>query len=146
MPTTLNRAACGFAAGALSVLIFHQGMWQFLHAEGLMPVWYPNGGVPPLGVPRIADMAFWGGVWGALFGLVLPKLPSRVPMVILGLGLGIAAALVSLFIMSPLHGLPIAGGGDPMAIVKNLLINGFWGIGVGLIMPMMLRRDQLQPA
>ena len=29
--------------------------------------------VPPLGVPLIADLCFWGGVYGAVFGLLLPR-------------------------------------------------------------------------
>ena len=99
MPTPLIRASFGFLAAVISVLTFHQGMWAFLHLFGLMPPPYPMRGVPPFGVPLIIDLCFWGGVWGAAFGLVLPRLSGKYPLWVSGLGLGIAAALVGLFIV-----------------------------------------------
>lgn len=146
MQTSLSRAVFGFVAGAVSVLVFHQGMWELLHLLGRMPPWYPTGAVPPFGVPRIVDMCFWGGIWGLVFGLVLPGLPRSAPMWLLGLGLGIAAALVGLFIVPLIKGLPVAGGWAPIAFVRSFLINGCWGIGVGLILPLISRRLRSQPA
>ncbi len=37
MPTSLIRAVFGFVAAVISVLTFHQGMWELLHLIGLMP-------------------------------------------------------------------------------------------------------------
>lgn len=138
MPTWFNRAVFGFIAAVISVLTFHQGMWELLHLIRLMPPPYPTAGVPPFGVPLIIDLCFWGGVWGAVFGLILPWLPDY-PMWIRGLGLGIAAALVGLFIVPWIKGFPVAGGWAAMSFVRSFLINGFWGIGVGLILPMLTR-------
>ena len=146
MPTPLNRASLGFLAAVISVLIFHQGMWSLLHIAGLMPPPYPTRGVPPFGVPLIVDLCFWGGVWGAVFGLVLPWLSSSYPMWLRGLALGIAAALVGLFIVPLIKGLPIAGGWAAMAFVRSFLINGFWGIGVGLILPLLMQQTKSKPA
>jgi hypothetical protein len=137
MPAAWPRAAFGFFAAVLSVLIFHQAMWAVLHAMKLMPAPYPTNRIPPFGLPWIVDLCFWGGVWGALFGLVLPALPAGVPLWLLGLGLGILAALVGLFVVSPLKGGAVADGFAPMAFVISFLINGFWGFGVGLILPLM---------
>jgi len=145
MPFAWPRAAFGFFAAALSVLTFHQGMWAVLHAFGAMPRPYPTQAVGRFGLPLTVDLCFWGGVWGALFGLVLPGLPRRVPMWLLGLGLGILAALVGLFVVPALKGLPIAGGFAPMAFVISFLVNGFWGIGVGVILPLLLP-EVMQPA
>lgn len=142
MSTSLNRAVMGFVAAVISVLTFHQGMWELLHLFRLMPPPYPTTGVLPFGVPRIIDLCFWGGVWGAVFGLVLPSLPRSWPMWVLGLGLGIAAALVGLFIVPLIKGLPIAGGWAAMAFVRSVLINGLWGIGVGLILPLLIKPFQ----
>ena len=142
MSTPLQRALLGFLAAVISVLTFHQGMWALLHLAGQMPPPYPKRGVPPLGVPPIIDLCFWGGVWGAVFGLILPKLSGPFPMWARGLGLGIAAALVGLFVVSLIKGLPVAGGWSAMAFVRSLLINGFWGIGVGLLLPLLMRRSQ----
>jgi hypothetical protein len=58
MPTLLNPALLGFVAAVISVLVFHQGMWELLHLIGLMPPWYPTDGVPPFGVPRIINLCF----------------------------------------------------------------------------------------
>jgi hypothetical protein len=135
------RAALGFAAAVLSVLTFHQGMWALLHLVGLVPLApFPMRGVPPLGVPLIASLCFWGGLYGAVFGLVLPRLPQAAPMALLGLGLGLLAAFVGWFVVAPLKGLPVAGGFVPMRMLVSVLINGCWGIGVGLILPWLGRR------
>ena len=146
MSIPLHRALLGFLAAVISVLVFHQGMWALLHLAGQMPPPYPTRGVPPLGVPLIVDLCFWGGVWGAAFGLILPKLSERYPMWVHGLGLGIAAALVGLFVVPLIKGLPVAGGWSPMAFVRSFLINGFWGVGVGLLMPLLTRRSRSMPA
>jgi hypothetical protein len=61
--TAPMRALLGYAAAVVSVLPFHQGMWALLHVAGLIPpAPYPTGPVPPLGVPRVANFAFWGGL------------------------------------------------------------------------------------
>jgi len=135
-----QRAALGFAAALLSVLAFHQGMWALLHAAGLMPVApYPTNPVPPLGVPLIGSLCFWGGLYGLAFGLALPRLP-RAPMWLLGLGLGLLAAVVGWFVVAPLKGQPMASGFAPLRMLVSVLINGTWGIGVGLILPLLTRR------
>ena len=146
MATSLNRAAFGFLAAVISVLTFHQGMWAFLHLFGLMPPPYPMRGVAPFGVPLIIDLCFWGGVWGAAFGLALPSLSGKYPFWVCGLGLGIVAALVGLFIVPLIKGLPVAGGWAAMAFVRSFLINGFWGLGVGLLLPLITRQAQSKPA
>lgn len=136
MPNPIIRAILGFLAAVVSVLTFHQGMWEILHLAGMMPPPYPTGPVPPFGVPLIVDLCFWGGVWGVVFGLILPALP-RAPMPLLGLGLGIAAALTGIFIV------PLIKGTTPHPSLGlfeiSFLINGFWGIGVGIILPILLR-------
>ena len=139
--TAPTRALLGFAAAAVSVLTFHQGVWALLHAAGLMaPAPYPTDPVPPLGVPRIVNFCFWGGLYGAAFGLALPRLPRRAPLWLLGLGLGLLATLVLWFVVAPLKGQPMAGGFAPQRMLVTALIHGAWGIGVGLILPLLMRR------
>jgi len=136
--TAPMRALLGFAAGALSVPTFHQGMWALLYALGMMPrAPYPMTPVPPLGVPLIASLCFWGGLYGLVFGLALPRLP-RAPMCLLGLGLGLLAAFVGWFVVAPLKGQPMASGFDPARMLVSVLINGSWGIGVGVILPFLM--------
>ena len=140
MPSALMRVFLGFIAGAIAVLTFHQGMVAALHAAGWVQFApYPTAPVPPFGVPRIADLCFWGGLYGAAFGLAMPRFTW--PAWLNGLILGVIAALVGMFIVAPLKGLPIAGGWAPANILRSLVINGFWGLGVGIILPLLMPRS-----
>lgn len=145
MHSPVTRAVCGFVAAAVSVLIFHQAMWEALHLLALpgmgMPPPYPMDPIAPFGVPRILNLCFWGGLYGIVFGLVLPRLTP--PAWLSGLVLGVIAALVGLLVVPAIKGLPV-GAGFPLGWIRSLLINGCWGLGVGLILPLMLsRRRQL---
>lgn len=136
-----TRALLGFAAAVVSVLTFHQAMWALLHLAGIVPpAPYPTVPTAPFGVPLIASLCFWGGLYGLVFGLALPRLPRRVPMWLLGLGLGLLAAVVGWFVVAPLKGQPAAGGFVPLRMLVSVLINGFWGIGVGVILPLLMNR------
>ena len=121
---------------------FLQGAWALLHAAGLMPAApYPTDPVPPLGVPRIANFCFWGGLYGAALGLALPRLP-RAPPWLLGLGLGLLAVLVLWFVVAPREGQPVASGFVPVRMVVGALIHLAWGLGVGLILGLLTRRER----
>ena len=54
-----------FTGGFLATLIFHQGVLALFWLGGMIPAfpWNMNP-VPPLGVPQVISLAFWGGVWG----------------------------------------------------------------------------------
>jgi hypothetical protein len=57
-----------FAAG-LSVVVFQQGCLAILNALGLTPATpFPATRTWSLGVPQIWSFAFWGGVWGLIYG------------------------------------------------------------------------------
>jgi hypothetical protein len=139
-PTAARRAVLGFIAAALSVLTFHQGTWALLHAAGLWPLAaYRIDPVPPLGVPRIANACFWGGLYGIPFGLALPRL-RRVATWLAGLGLGLLAVLVLWLIVQPLKGQPVGGGAGAGMLLGAALIHGAWGLGMGLILPLLVGR------
>jgi hypothetical protein len=132
------RAMLGFVAAALSVLTFHQGMLYLLHVLAIPGLQIPGlpyrfTPVPPWGVPVIVDLCFWGGLYGVLFGILAPVLPR--PFWLVGLGFGVLAALVGMFVVSAIKGLPIGGGWVWTNWARSLLINGSWGIGLGLIYP-----------
>src|SRR4026209_421075 len=76
---SLGTAAAAFAAGFISVLVFHQGVWALYGAAGKAPSLAWNmAPVPPLGVPTVLSSSFWGGLWG----IVAPVPPRGVPPVL----------------------------------------------------------------
>ncbi|MDR3538612.1 MAG: hypothetical protein P4L71_19105 [Acetobacteraceae bacterium] len=135
----LQRMFLGFVAGALAVLVFHQGIVTVLFNLGLTPLApYRTMLVPPFGVPAIVSLCFWGGVYGALFGAVAPRLPA--PLWAAGLAIGLLAMLIGWFVVAPLKGLPIAVGFVPWPMARSLLINLTWGLGTGLLLPLLSPR------
>jgi len=125
-----------FLAGFLSTLLFHQGMLAILHAVGaIQRKPYAMDPTGPLHVPAVISLAFWGGVWGMLLWLVLARHQLSSSYWLLAAVIGaIAPSIVALFVVAPLKGQPVAGGGKPAILIGALLLNGAWGIGVALLM------------
>jgi hypothetical protein len=133
------RAFLGFVAGALAVLTFHQGLVETLHVLGLAPqAAYRVTPVLPFNVPLIVSLSFWGGVYGLCFGMA--RTNFRLPLWLSSLCLGLVAALIGMFIVAPLKGNPVAYDGHAWPIARSFLVNGFWGVGVGLILPLLQPR------
>jgi len=130
------RWVSAFLAGFLATLIFHQGLLALLHAAGASPrPAYVMTSTPPLGVPQVLSLAFWGGVWGIALWLVLQSVGASWLYWVSALVFGaIFPSIVALFVVLPLKGLPAAGGWNPQLIVGALLLNGAWGIGTALLL------------
>lgn len=124
-----------FIAGFVSTLVFHQGVLSLFYLAGAFPrPPYDLHAVPPLGMPAVISLAFWGGVWGAAIWPFLQNATGAtywIRAVVLG---AIGPSAVALFIVFPLKGMPMAGGWDPKLIVGALILNGAWGLGVALLM------------
>jgi hypothetical protein len=142
MPNAVpQRALLGFLAAAIAVLTFHQGMILFLRSTGQLgipataAVW--NMSPNPFGVPQILNLCFWGGLYGVVFGIFAPRF--RLPMWFCGFLAGFAAVLVGFFVVAAIKGNPIGGGWVPLAWARSIAINGFFGIGLGLIYPRLAR-------
>ena len=139
----LARAGLGFVVAAISVLTVHQGMILLLHFTPIPGIqiagWpYSMNPVPPFAVPAILNQCFWGGLFGLVFGLVYPRL--RPPMWLNGLVLGLCAVLVGYFVVPLFKGTPFAGGWVWTNWVRSILINGFFGVGIGLMYPVFAAR------
>lgn len=134
----------GFIAGALSVLVFHQGMVLILYLLKQTPnfPWNIGGRVPPLGIPILVNQMFWGGLWGvgfAALGHLIPirNAPAR----------GAVYGLLGPFLLGGGLLVPLAKGGPmfwmwpaPRWIVGGL-IGAAFGLGLGLILNAMGRRS-----
>jgi hypothetical protein len=137
-----TRAAIGFLAAALAVITFHQGMIGLLYVAkipgllvGAPP--YPMRPIPPLGIPATMNLMFWGGLYGLVFGLLAPRF--RWPLWLCGLLTGILASLVGMFVVAAIKGNPVGGGWNALNWARSFLINGSFGLGLGLIFPRLIR-------
>ena len=130
------RLALAFAAGFISVLVFHQAMLAILHELGVTPgMPWQTTPVPPLGIPQVISSAFWGGLWGVVLALVLRRTRSSAAYWIAAVVFGaLALSLVAWFVVAPLKGQPIAGGWQPLRLLTGLLVNGVWGLGTALLL------------
>jgi hypothetical protein len=141
--TTLGTAAAGyrhhplscFAAGFIAVLVFHQGAWAILHAFGAFPPPFPYQASQPFGVPMIWSYAFWGGIWGLVYGAVERYFPQGVMYYVTAFLFGaILTDLVLWFVVFPLKGQPMAAGWNVIEMLKHFFLHGCFGLGIGLLL------------
>lgn len=120
-----------FLMGYVATLMAHQALLALLHAQGIVPnAAYNLAPVPPLGVPAVVSLAFFGGLW-ALPLWALLRSQSRARLFVGALIFGaVFPTLVALLVVFPLKGIPVA----PMSWVIGGLLNGAWGLGVALLM------------
>jgi hypothetical protein len=133
--------ASGFVAGALAVFTFHQMTILLLaSASGGPANIYSTSPVAPFGVPQIVNQAFWGGLWGCVFALVVARFPRSWPLWLAGFVFGaVAPTLVGWFVVAPIKGGPIAQGFNPARMWRGPLINGMWGLGAALFYDLLAR-------
>ena len=124
-----------FIAGFVSTLVFHQGVMALMHAAGISPrPAFNMTKVPPLGIPQVISLAFWGGIWAIALAYALAGVASPgwwLWWTVLG---AVLPSIVALFVVFPLKGMPMAGGWDPKVIVGALILNGAWGFGCALLL------------
>ena len=127
-----------FIAGFVSTLVFHQGLLTLFYLAAVVPrAPYDLTAVPPMAVPAVISLAFWGGAWGVAIWPFLKNVNGPAYWVRALVISAIASGSVTLFIVSPLKGMPIAGGWNPKLIVSTLMLNGTWGLGMALLMRLM---------
>jgi len=131
----LTSAAAAFATGAVAVLAFHQPTLALLHATGLTPFSaYPMRPTNPFGAPVIASLTFWGGAWSILIAWVLTRVPNDWRYWVVAALLGaFPPTLTSWFIIFPMKGLPFGGGAASVGMLNALVVNGVWGLGLGIL-------------
>ena len=90
--------------------------------------------VPPMNIPAVISLAFWGGVWGvALWLMIRNQKNARQWLMAIILG-ALLPSIMALLIVFPLKGAAFAANWDPKMWIGAFLLNGAWGLGVLLIM------------
>lgn len=125
-----------FASGFVSTLVFHQGLIGLLYWAGVAPsAPFAMDSVPPLGVPAVLSLAFWGGVWGWPVWWLMRRFRGM-GYWLSGIGAGaVGPTAVALLVVFPLKGREV--GLD--MVPAGLLVNAAWGLGLALMMYPWLR-------
>jgi len=123
-----------FISGLLATLIFHQGLFGVFYLAEMVPsAPFNMSPVPPLGVPSVLSLAFFGGLWGMLLWLLLGRLNGLafwLTNVIVG---AIGPTAVAMLVVFPMKGIEVTA----QTWTGGLVLNGFWGLGVALFMVLM---------
>ncbi len=128
------RLSLGFAAGALSHVVFQGALGSAYFAAGMIPgLPWSLAPLPPFGVPTTVNFAFWAGLWGIAYALLEPRLTARIGRISGGLAFGVAAMLARWFIVLPLKGDPIVEGFVPNLVVVYTGFHLIFGIGLAVI-------------
>ena len=139
-------ALLGFIAAAIAVVTVHQAIVFGVTNYGLLPATTKAWNTAPLGplnIPTIANSVFWGGLWGALFGLIHHKLPGGA-LWLKGLIYGLIITVISNWTLLPLIKKFVFGvtapaqiglfsGGDPKRMLAVVLILAGFGATTGLV-------------
>lgn len=144
MTTAPTRMFLAAAAGALSMLLFHQTTLQVFYWLGLAPTAaFRLAIVPPFGVPQVVSGCFWAAlIAGFGYGTLAPR---GGPLAwIRGLPLGLLGMLLVWFVVLPLKGQPAAFGWQTQAITRTATASLMWGLGVGVLYRMLLPRRLLR--
>jgi len=124
-----------FLAGAISVLVFQNGVIAILNALGYAPPPFGYARTQPFNIPQIWSFAFWGGVWGIVFGLAESKFPKGVGYYVAAFLFGaIFPVAVLWFIVLPLKGQPVAAAWDIKRMWVHIVHHGAWGLGTGILL------------
>jgi hypothetical protein len=130
-----------FLAGFFATLIFHQGLILILNKTGLIPIpAYNLSPTAPFGVPSIASLSFFGGLWGILLWMFVGKDHGSIFWIKSLIFGALAPTLVAVFIVFPIKGIPFS----VTKLFFGLILNGFWGVGTSLLMRIKLPHKQLE--
>ncbi len=131
MTHTKQQWLQAFTGGFIATLLFHQGVLALFWLAGLIPAapWNMTP-VPPLAIPQVLSLAFWGGVWGLpVWWLIRRWQGARywAGAVVLG---AIGPTLVAMLLVFPMKGLEV----NATKVVGGLIVNAAWGLGLAIWM------------
>jgi hypothetical protein len=125
-----------FLAGFLATLVFHQGVIALFWLAGVIPAapWDMTP-APPLGVPKVLSLAFWGGVWGLPVWWLIRRWRSAGHWLAALVAGAVGPTAVAMLLVFPLKGLDV----NTTTVIGGLIVNGAWGIGVACFMRWLFR-------
>ncbi len=138
----MSRIFASFIAGAVAVLLFHQGMLTILQVWGFSSrAPFSIQPTPPLGIPQIWSTVFWGGLWGIVFLIFERRFPKGAGYFALAILFGaVGPSLVAWFIVAPIKAQPLAFGWKPIPMITSLIVNAAWGLGTALFLRSLSRK------
>ena len=134
-----KRVLLEFLAGFLATLVFHQPAVWLLHIAGITPrTPYTMTPVPPIGVPSVISLAFWGGVWGLILIPAIAKIKNEGAYFLAAIVFGaIFPTLVAAYVVAPLKHITMPH--TPSNVILGLTVNGAWGLGTALFFRLFAR-------
>ena len=124
-----------FVAGAVSVIIFQHGAIAIMNALGYTGPPFGYAPTKPMGIPQIWSWAFWGGVWGLVYGALEQRFPKGPAYYLAAFLFGaILPTLVLWFVVFPLRGQPMAAGWNASRMIVQLIHHGAFGLGIALLL------------
>ena len=143
MGAFLKSIILGFIAGAIATVTIHELInlailhyWTDFPRQpwAMDPVSVTVGQTTLAEVPRFARDAFWGGIWGIIFALILGSVPKgsmTLKGLILGLlGPGVFGALI--IVPAITGGEPFLGGNQNVIAGTLLMAAGFGAVAAWL--------------
>ena len=123
--------AKAFFAGFLATLVFHQGVIALLWLAGAIAAapWDMTS-VPPLGVPKVISLAFWGGLWGLPVWWLIRRWRGVSHWLAALVAGAVGPTTVAMLVVFPLKGLDV----NTTTVIGGLMVNGAWGLGVACVM------------
>ena len=124
-----------FVAGALAVPVFQEGLLLMYYFGRMVPFAPFNfAPLPPFGIPGLLVVSFWGGVWGVIFQLTLPRWFSGAAYWIAALVAGgVALTLVFMLVVWPLRFGSLPPSMAELFVI-GFILNAAWGIGWALFL------------
>lgn len=120
-----------FTGGFIATLVFHQGVLALFWLAGAIPAmpWNMNP-VPPLGIPQVISLAFWGGLWGLPVWWLIRRWQGA-PYWLSAVAIGaVGPTLVAMLVVFPMKGIEV----NAAKVVGGLIVNAAWGLGLAVWM------------
>jgi len=127
--TSLKSIILGFLAGVIATLTVHELLKCVVVDAGFLTATpWDMSPVAPFGLPQIASLTLWGGLWGAILSLIFGNVPTG-SMTLKGAVFGIIGpALLGALLWIPLiNGEAPFFDGEPTKIAGVLIILAGFG-------------------